>query len=657
MNFTTQTRCCHLTARIIALLLAASAGRCLAQNVQSDATTTTYVGSRVCAGCHEPEATKWNTSHHAGAWRLPEPATVFGDFSDKRLNLPTHEARFRNRDGGYFIELEDASGASREYAVTGVVGIAPLQQYLVETEPGRLQVPDVAWDTERRRWFNLYPDESIPPGDSLHWTGSYKNWNSRCAECHATGYRKNYDARTRRYADSQAELGVGCESCHGPGSTHVDRAKRTPSETTPGLTIRYTPDNAAGEIETCAVCHSRREAFGTATPPAGAAFHDHYRVRLLDDPVYHTDGQIRADHEVYEYGSFLQSRMYAAGVRCSDCHDPHDGNLRRAGNSTCTHCHAPAGNAKFPQLRKAAYDTPEHHHHQRGSTGAECRSCHMRTETYMQLDVRHDHSFRIPRPDLSARLGTPNACTDCHADKTSDWAASAIATWFPEDTHRREHFATSFAAARRGTGGSNPALRALITDETLPAIVRATALTLFDNSTSGAAPDFAAAEAAAALLRHPDPLLRAAAVTPQLMLSPAMRLPRLLPLLHDDLRGVRLAATRALLDLPAGGLAQATATATEAALIDYRTALAANADFPESQMAFGGVALVRREFDAAAAAFAEATRLDPQLIAGWVMQVRIQAALGRSDLARETLRRALAANPGNSELSRLEIPR
>ena len=145
--------------------------------------------------------------------------------------------------------------------------------------------------------------------------------------------------------------------------------------------------------------------------------------------------------------------MYARGVRCSDCHDPHAAELRAEGNAVCTQCHSPAGNPEFPTLRRAAYDDPAHHFHAPGSPGAECRACHMIERTYMGIDGRRDHSFRVPRPDLAA-TGAPDACTDCHADRGAAWAAEEIARRFPDPRHRGPHFATAFAAAQWVPGGA-----------------------------------------------------------------------------------------------------------------------------------------------------------------------------------------------------------
>jgi Doubled CXXCH motif (Paired_CXXCH_1). len=278
-------------------------------------------------------------------------------------------------------------------------------------EPGRLQSFDVVWDTENGGWFHLYPEQELPPDDGLHWSGPYKTWNARCAGCHATGYEKNYDAATRTYASTQAEIGVGCEACHGPGQAHLDWAEDTTHEPPAGYGFSQPFATTEATIQQCATCHSRREAHTDASPRPGTPYHDAYGLALLRPGAYHADGQIL--DEVYVYGSFLQSKMYAAGVGCLDCHDAHSAMRVADGNAVCTQCHSPAGNPRFETLTPAEYDAPEHHFHEPGTEGAQCIACHAPERVYMGNDWRADHSFRVPRPDLSAATGAPDACTTC----------------------------------------------------------------------------------------------------------------------------------------------------------------------------------------------------------------------------------------------------
>jgi hypothetical protein len=605
-----------------------------------------YAGSAACADCHAEAAADWAKSHHGLAWTEANPENVRADFDGTSFTGNGMSVRFRIEDGRYHADVTESDGARRDYRVHSVVGVEPLQQYLFETEPGRLQSFDVVWDTEKGGWFHLYGDTVIPPDDGLHWTGPYKTWNARCAECHATGYEKNFDQRTGTYASRQVEIGVGCEACHGPGADHIAWAEavettREPPPPLGGFTVDFTDTEAA--IQQCATCHSRREAHGDGNPLPGTPYHDAYTLALLRPGQYHADGQIL--DEVFDYGSFLQSKMYAAGVGCIDCHEPHTAERRAEGNAVCAQCHSPAGNPRFPTLVPAEYDSPAHHFHEAGSEGAQCRNCHMVERVYMGNDWRADHSFRIPRPDLAAATGAPDACTTCHAGQSADWAAATIEAWYPENRHRGPHYGVTLAAGRADPVAASGDLALLAEDTAQPGIVRATALWL---AAQGA--DAGQAERLAALLDDPDPLVRASAVQVQRAAAPTDRVPRLLPLLSDPFLSVRIEAAKQMLDAPIARMPPAIEADYRRAMSDWQGSLGNRMDFPETHLVLGGAALAMRNLPAAEAAFAEVTALDPQQAEAWIMRVRIAAAARGEEDARRILSEALAALPENATL-------
>ena len=631
-----------------AALVAATtfAGPAMAQ----DATHPAYVGSAACVDCHGAEAAAWGGSHHALAWTEATPATVLADFDGSHFAHDGAAYRFRLEDGAYFVTATEADGATIDYRIHSVAGVAPLQQYLIETEAGRIQSFDVVWDVEKREWFHLYPDQHLPPDDGLHWTGPYETWNARCAECHATGFEKNYDQRTRTYASTQAEIGVGCEACHGPGEAHLDWAAGrplNPAFTTLdayGFTMSF--DKTEATIQQCATCHSRREAHGDGNPLPGTPYHDAYNLALLRPGLYHADGQIL--DEVYVYGSFLQSKMYQQGVGCLSCHDAHTATLRAEGNAVCAQCHSPAGNPDHPTLRLGDYDDPSHHFHEPQTEGAQCASCHMIERLYMGNDGRRDHSFRIPRPDLAAQTGAPDACTDCHTDQTAAWAATGIAAWYPDSANRGAHYGQTLAAGRLDPQGAGYDLAALALDPDEPGIVRATALWLME--VAGHAD---LATRTQDLLDDPDPAVRAAAIGAQRAAPPQERVLRLVPALSDPILTVRIAAARALLDAPVARLPRTSAADLQSALAEWRASLSNRLDFPETHLQLGGMALVMRNPSAAEAAFREVVRMDPQRVDAWTMVARIAAATRGQAAAAAALNEALAVNPGNETLGRL----
>jgi hypothetical protein len=626
----------------MALALAAGASGALA------AESPVYVGSETCAACHDAETAAWAGSHHALAWTAPSPETVRADFDGTEFTLDAMTARFRiDGSGGYHVSVTETDGVTTDYPVHSVVGVEPLQQYLLETEPGRLQSFDVVWDTEEGRWFHLYPDQNYPLDDGLHWTGPYKTWNARCAECHATGFDKNYDPVTRSYASTQAEIGVGCEACHGPGAAHLAWAetlgttREAPAPANYGFSAAF--DTTEATIQQCATCHSRREAHLDGNPLPGTPYHDAYNLSLLRPGLYEVDGQIL--DEVYVYGSFLQSKMYAQGVGCTDCHNPHSAQRVAEGNAVCSQCHSPAGNPDFPTLTPADYDSPEHHFHEVGTDGAQCKNCHMVERVYMGNDWRTDHSFRIPRPDLAAETGAPDACTTCHTDQTPDWAAEEIAARFPDPKNRGAHFGQVLAHGRADPVSAAADLGALALDTGQPAIARATALWLLE-----ASGDPQAAERVAPLLEDPDPMVRAAAAGVQRIADPQQSIVRLIGVLDDPVRSVRMAAAKAMLGAPVVRLPGAAQQNLDAAMTEWQTSMSNKLDFPETHLQLAGMALTMRDTTAATAAFREVVRLDPQRADAWVMIVRIAAAVDGLDAASEVVAEALEVLPDDPTL-------
>jgi tetratricopeptide (TPR) repeat protein len=614
--------------------------------------TPNYVTASLCAECHRDAYESWRDSHHAWALREATAETVLGDFDNRVFEHHGVRSRFFRQDGRYFVETEGPDGKPAAFELKYTVGVTPLQQYLIELDGGRLQTLDIAWDVVGKRWFHVFPGDDTAAGNGLHWSGSYKNWQARCAVCHQTDFAKGYDARSRTYQTTWSDKNVACEACHGPGEAHVAwardpgtfQASRFAGVDPLGLLVRLDSQDPEAEIQTCAGCHSRRQQLDADSPPPGSPFAEHYIVAGLRDGLYYADGQIL--DEVYVYGSFLQSRMYASGVRCSDCHDPHSGDLVAAGNAVCTQCHGPAGKSGFPTLEAATYDSPGHHRHQAGSPGALCVSCHMPARTYMIVDPRRDHSFRVPRPDLSAKLGTPNACTGCHDDKSDAWVAAQVAGWYPEGRAGTPHFAETFSAARKTIDArTGDALVAIAKDRQRPAIVRATAL-----GHLRAASDPALADRVADLLEDEFGLVRGAAVAVQDAAPAPVRAQRLAPLLADPLRSVRIAAGRSLVGLPLARLPDRTRRAMQAAVREFQRSLLVTADFPETQMSLAGLAFGFRNLPAAREALRTALAMDPQLGDAWLMLARIAAAEGRLEDARATVEQGIAALPESGPL-------
>ncbi len=584
----------------------------------------TFVGSEACAACHAGAFERWSGSHHDLAMRTPGPATVVGDFGDTSFTKDGVTTRFRREGDGYFVDTDGPSGAIATYRVAYTFGITPLQQYLLETEPGRFQALGIAWDARPggQGWFHLYPDERIAHDDVLHWTSDSQNWNSICADCHSTDVRKGLDARTGSFATAHSLMNVGCEACHGPGSLHA-----AAPEADYGA--------AAVEIDTCAPCHSRRAQLAEGFRP-GAAFLDHYLPAVVTPPLYHADGQIR--DEVYVYGSFLQSRMYQEGVTCGNCHDPHTAEPLLAGDALCTQCHSENPRPDFPTLTARRYDDPSHHFHD----DVQCVDCHMPSKVYMGVDDRRDHGFRVPRPDLTLRFDVPNACNGCHEDRSPTWAADEIArrTGAPP----LPGAADVLALATTQRFDAERALSEAATDASLPGLVRRSALLALGPYEFGFSQD-----AIAAGLRDVDPFVRLGALEHLSRLPDAPRLAALRRLLRDPLRAVRVSAAPAAAPLLAGSVSPADRALIEDALQEHRAVQELNAERPEAHTNLAVVHAALGDDAAAEAALRRALDIAPHWIPALVNLADLYRASGRDDEGGAHLAEAARMRPPSSE--------
>lgn len=560
----------------------------------------TFVDESACASCHAEQVQAWHGSHHDLAMQEANVATVLGNFD----NASFSSTRFFQRDGKFWINTEGADGKPADFQVKYTFGVEPLQQYLIELDRGRLQAFTIAWDVGARRWFSLYPGERIDHRDPLHWTKPSQNWNFMCAECHSTDLKKNFDLQTQSYRTSWKQIDVGCQACHGPASTHL-------SSTMPGkkdFTVDFAAADASIQIETCARCHSRRSVISNDYRHGERLMQTHLPALLTDD-LYYPNGQIF--DEVYEYGSFLQSKMYAKGVRCSDCHEPHSLKLRRAGNQLCAGCHnagTPAARASIDVsgLQKKDYNSPAHYI---DKPDAQCVDCHAPARTYMQIDERRDHSFRVP--------GHEPAFADTFA-------------WY-----REAQGVDGVRAARWATPELVSQLSHIATDANQPAIVRGSAIDRLS-----AYPGQTAFDVLNSAVRDSDPLVRMAAADAFSAYPPAQR-SALIPLLDDPIRAVRIAA---IASAPPESLHAST-------VAEYELAQLANADQPGAHINIGNLRASLGQAAEAAAAYQTAIRLDPTFAPAYINLADLKGRTGENAVGIAVLQAGLEAQSPSSQQS------
>lgn len=665
----------------------------------------TYVGLQSCVECHQAQAKDWSGSHHDLAMDLATKETVLANFQDQELQHHGVKSRMFEKEGKYFVQTDGPDGKLADFQVKYVFGVTPLQQYMVEfdrpadmpeEEISRVQVLRETWDTKRKKWFYQNPpdvQERLEPDDELHWTGVTQRWNTSCADCHSTNLQKNFHLESRRYHTTFSEIDVSCEACHGPGSLHVQLAN-APSlfwDRKRGYALaKLRGESNLAQIEACAPCHSVRSPVHGGYA-AGDRLHDFYATEVLRDQLYHSDGQILG--EVYEYGSFTQSKMFHKNVRCSDCHNPHSLKLKHEGNQLCTSCHVahPAGK----------YDSPAHHNHKVGSKGAQCIECHMPATTYMDVDPRRDHSLRIPRPDLSIQLGTPNACVACHIadskihadqkpkspspnrpteyadwlreasegkpavaaelDRLNQWADAAAEKWYGAKRKKEPHFAETLLEARTRRLGAEKRLVALLANRKESAIARATAameLGMYLDPDPNYTSDDDALTALRKALQDDSPEVRAAAID-GIQNGPPPDVQRLLiPLLGDSVRSVRYRAAQTLSLFPAREFLSADYREVRAILADVQSETI-NDDRAGWHLLKGSLAERQGKLDIAGAEYELALELEPTimgarsnlaLLLDELKQPEEAARLRKDEL--DLLERDILRLPGNGELQR-----
>ena len=607
-----------------------------------------FVGSSQCGECHAKAYADWQQSDHRKAMQVASKHTVLGNFDNVTVKFHNIETRLFLQDGIYRVETAGDSGIPDVYTIKYTFGHYPLQQYLVDTGNGHLQALNIAWDSRPveqggQRWYHLQAEEEINPEHPFFWTRHFQNANSRCIECHSTNVSKSFNQKSNSYDTTWSQIGVGCESCHGPAGRHLELAKADRLEDDDSgfarlikkrlsWEFRGTDDiaSAAGSIDqsfvdTCGGCHSRRESIGDVKPLI--AYHDQYRLALLNQGLYFSDGQI--NDEVFVLGSFLQSKMQQRGVTCENCHDVHSGKLIAEGNALCAQCH-----------KSAAFDNKDHSRHQAGSAGALCVNCHMPERLYMGVDMRRDHSFSIPRPQLSAGSGAPNACINCHQDKSNNWVVERMTSWGIRKTQNdwaitnqglEQQDSLTFKDYAQSSAGAR-----------LTPIRQATLISKLVAFPSRLAVDTVSRE-----LTNSNPLVRRAAVSALQVMPSQLRWQLLNSLIDDPVKVIRLEVANTLADaLPElqGKEAQTLGKLIE----EYRESLEYNADTPGGQLAIGNLELRLGYSILAERAYRKALDIEPHFVPALINLADLYRAIGSDGESRELLQRALELAPDSA---------
>lgn len=549
-----------------------------------------FLGDEKCKECHQNQFKKWEGSHHDKAMQIADSTSVLGDFKNQKFTSQGVTSKFYKKGNDFYVNTDGPDGKNHDYKIVYTFGLTPLQQYIVQFPDGHYQCLRTAWDSVKNKWFDLYPDFKVVHSEWLHWSRGGLNWNNMCADCHSTNVRKNYNEKTHSYNTEFAIINVNCEACHGPGKQHISDVEKLGKEYVASGSFQMTKNTKPKElVDQCARCHMRREQFSEVFNFEGSML-DHYYPQLLEERLYQADGQIL--DEVYVYGSFTQSKMYQNDVTCTNCHDAHSLKLKFDGNKLCAQCHVPE-----------KYDTTKHHFHQPNTASSKCINCHMPGRFYMGNDFRRDHSFRVPRPDLSVKYGTPNACSGCHKDKDDAWAAKNFTKLFGEvdSIHYSEKLAPGITMQPNGYHG----LIELMNDKQQPEIVRASATKVLSNySVQNFVQEYIT------LLNDDSALVRGASVDVLSTINSKDYTSYFLPLLEDVKRSIRIKAFFGLGSLPENEIPEVYKESYQKVKKEFFTKLNTNADFVGTRVQRGDYYIKQGKLQEAIESYKSALSID-----------------------------------------------
>jgi Flp pilus assembly protein TadD len=560
------------------------------------------------------------------------------DFARDRLTPQEKPLEIRGRSyravigtGADHVE-ERGPGGTRALPIAQVLGGKNVVYFLTPLERGLLQVLPVAYDVNRREWFSTAGSavrhfEDVLD-EELDWTDRAYTFNTSCFSCHVSQLATNYEPETDSYRTVWAEPGVSCETCHGPAGDHVKAFEGLPPGQAPAdwkiVSVKRLSTDQRNDL--CASCHAKANPLWTSFRP-GDRFFDHFDLTTLESPDYHPDG--RDVGENYTFTSWRQSP-------CA-----------KAGGLDCVHCHTSSGRYKWkdrpndacrPCHEERVRDAAPHTRHAGDGPGTRCTDCHMPKTEFARM-IRSDHSMRPPAPAASRELGSPNACTGCHAERGVAWAERALRGWGAARwSERLLREGRLVAAARKQDWSRLPQMLAYLVEPGRDEIVTTSLVRLL-----AGCPDPAKWPALRALANDASPLVRAAAVA-VLAADPLSR-DLVLAATRDDRRLVRVRAAAALAAVEPASVPDPERAPFLAARAEAEQSLLARPDDFASQYNLGNVQLERGDAAAAAERYRKALVLRPDHVASLVNLSMAEARLGRLAEAEAALREAIRLEP------------
>ena len=598
-----------------------------------------YSGSESCRPCHERFYQLWHDSRHGLAM---QPVTK--NFIDNNIKTYNQEIKVGidifsvslSGDTLVFTETK-RSGQSIDYPAIHAMGGKYIYYFLTPLSGGRLQVLPLAYDCKLEKWYNN-PESGVRHFENmedapLDWMNHLYTFNTTCYNCHVSQLETNFSLADNTYNTTWREPGINCETCHGPSYEHIVECVKAgegniPEDLKIVITSEYTPDqhNAA-----CASCHAKATVIAQEFEP-GARFYDYFDLITLENPDFYADGRDLGENYTMTTWE-LNKCAESSGMHCVDCHTS-SGRYRFHGeneNDACMPCHT-----------DKVSNVTAHTFHDVNSTGSKCIACHMPMTSFARMD-RSDHSFRPPMPGATIAFGSPNACNICHTDKTPEWAENEI-----KRTHKREYQQETIEngylirKAREGDWSDLPEILDGLKENRFNKVYITSFIRLLEQCS-----DTSKWEVMLSLTNHESALVRSAAAHSLYGNDSKSVFDRLLELVDDDYRLVRLNAAYSNSSFPDDYITDQNSTKISEALSEYENSLITHPDDWSAHYNLGNFYGELRNFDMALESYNTSLKLYPEAIMPMVNAGYIYSLQGDYDRAEGLFTRALSYNPDN----------
>ena len=599
-----------------------------------------YSGSESCIQCHEKFYKLWKPSYHGQAM-MPVNAEFVANHKlpdSQPIEVEGHHFNVEFHDSTMIMYERDGDKLIHTYEVLWAMGGHNVYCFLTPFEKGKLQNIPLAYDANGQTWFN-YPESGVrhfgagePADEALPWKDPMYAFNTGCYSCHISQLSTNFDLSTQTYHTTWKEPGINCETCHGAGGEHIRIFKNLKEGEEPkdiGLivTSTFTPQQ---NTDACAPCHAKMNPITPSYTP-GDKYFDNYNITTLEDIDFYPDGRSLGENYTMT-GWMMNPCVEESELHCVTCHTS-SGRDRNSNdpNNSCLQCHT-----------EKAEDIEAHTGH-KPEAGLTCLSCHMPKRQFVGRFLRSDHSFRPPMPEATIKFGSPNACNQCHTDKTPEWA-NKIVKARPNGNYQEEtlKWAQLIKEAREQDWTNVDKMYKYITNPETNVVVANSLIRLLVNCSLDSKTNVLL-EA----LHNKSELIRASAAYGLTGITTEKVKNALLNACADEIRLVRIQAANAILTFPETSFTAEQLAVVKSAEKEYVTSMTSRLDNWSNHYNLGIYHQNKGKAQQALESYETAASLYPEAIMPLINSSVLYSYIGNAAKAEENLKKAVQVAPDN----------